>query len=119
VAVVVDAGAHLVVAGIAVGVLLVVIPVHVQGLVGPQQGPAAVTVGVVALVAALAERVVLAALVLVCPNPPPAVPTEDGALRQAVRTQLLVVELRSFRPGMFPLTVGTGDGFGHSHVPPI
>ena len=102
VAVVVDAGAHLMVAGIAVGVLLVVVPIHVQGLVGPQQGPAAVAVGVAALVAVLAEGVVLAALVLVCPDPPPAVPAEDGALRQAVRAQVLAVELRSFRRGCSP-----------------
>ena len=119
VAVVLDAGAHLVVAGIAVGVLLVVIPVHVQGLVGPQQSAAAVAVGVAALVAVLAEGVVLAALVLVCPDPPPAVPAEDGTLRQAVRAQVLAVELCSFRQGMFPSTVGTGEGLGHSHVLPI
>lgn len=96
VAVIVDAGAYLVVAGIAVGVLLVV-PVHVQGLVGPQEGPAAVAVGIVALVAVLAEGVVLAALVLVCPDSPPAVLAEDGALRQAVRAQVLAVELGPFR----------------------
>ena len=119
VAVVVDAGAHLAVAGVAVGVLLLVVPVHVQGLVGPQQSAAAVTVGVAALVAVLAEGVVLAALVLVCPDPPPAVPAEDGVFRQTVRAQGLAVELRSFRQGMFPLTVGTGEGVSHSHVLPI
>ena len=119
VAVVVDAGAHLMVAGVAVGVLLLVVPVHVQGLVGPQQSAAAVTVGVAALVAVLAEGVVLAALVLVCPDPPPAVPAENGALRQAVRAQVLAVELCSFRQEVFPLTVGTGEGFSHSHILPI
>ena len=119
VAVVVDAGAHLMIAGVTVGVLLLVVSVHVQGLVGPQQGPAAITVGVVALVAALAEGVVLAALVLIRPDPPPTVPAEDGTLRQTVRAKILAVELRSFRQGVFPLTVGTGEGLGHSHVLPI
>ena len=116
VAVVVDAGAHLAVAGIAVGVLLVVVPVHVQGLVGSQEGPAAVAVGVAALVAVLAEGVALAALVLVCPDPPPAVPAEDGVFRQTVRAQGLAVELRSIRQGVFPSTVGTGEGLRYIGV---
>ena len=62
---------------------------------------------------------VLAALVLVCPDPTPAVPAEDGALRQAVRAQVLAVELGPFRQGVFPLTLGTGEGFSHSHILPI
>ena len=89
----------------AQGILLVLI--GVSGVLFPDDSAAALTGGVIAVIAPLAERGTAAPGIVFVPDPFPAHMADNGFLFQTGRTKRFAAHLVLLAPGEFPVATGT------------
>lgn len=107
--------ALLLVAVHAVGVLVVIVVLGIVGAGLVQQRPTAAAVGVVVVIAVLAEGRVRTAGVVLAPDPLPTVFADQGALVQAVRTELQAVKTVQLLSRIGLPAQSAGSLFTHCH----